>query len=68
VADDCKDDLTQGGVHRDETLEETVQTSGRTVVRIETGGRPSYEGEEDSVGDTLSRGCRGRRQNRLKHL
>ena len=38
VADDCKDDLTQGGIHGDEALEETVQASGGAVVRIETSG------------------------------
>jgi len=61
VADDCKDDLTQGGVHRDETLEETVEAGRRTVVCIEASGSPGNEGEEDCVGDALGRGSRGRR-------
>ena len=38
MTDDGKDNLTQGGIHGDEALEETVETSGGTVVGIETSG------------------------------
>jgi len=58
VADDGKDDLTQGGVHRDEALEETIETSGGAVKGVDTSSTPCHKGKEDRIRNTLGRGCR----------
>lgn len=56
MADDSKDNLTEGGIHCDEALEEAIETGRGAVVRIETSRGPRNEGEEDSISDTQDSG------------